>query len=344
MNKQQQENIINSWQSYYENRNIAPETIEVYMKYVRQMVWQNMPVIFDLEHLSGLLGVKQSFLKKIVYDTSKFYHTFEIPKRSGGKRTISAPCVPMREIQRWIYKNILRNVSLSGNAHAFRKKRSILTNIQPHLQQPYLLKIDLKDFFPSIKTAYVVRVFREIGYTKEVSYYLARLCCCSDCLPQGASTSPVLCNIVSRFMDSRLSKLAEKLHLSYTRYADDIAFAGEHINGLFVQNVETIIRDCGFNVNPEKVHLYGPRGKKILTGISLSTGVAKLPKSYKRKLIQELYYIEHLGIDAHMERIENHSPYYMKSILGKVNYWLMIEPQNVKALRAKEMLKTRNII
>lgn len=341
MNKVQQENIIRQWEQYYQDRNVPTETREVFMAYVRRLVSRNVPIIFDGEHLSMLLGIKYSFLKKIVYDTSCFYHSFLIPKHSGGKREISAPCNPMKQIQRWISVNILRNVALLENAHAFRKNRSILTNIKPHLQQDYLLKIDLKDFFPSIKIEYVVRVFLEIGYTREVSYYLGRLCCKDGCLPQGAPTSPMLCNIVSRYMDSRLSRLAAKNECVYTRYADDIAISGSHISEPFVKLVEKIIQSCGFEINKDKEHLYGPHGKKILTGISLATGVPKLPKSYKRKLRQELYYIETFGIDEHLERTDKHSPYYMKSIIGKLNYWHFVEPDNQQAIMALVRLQSQ---
>src|SRR5262249_54488226 len=45
-------------------------------------------------------------------------------------------------------------------------------------------------------------------------------------LPQGACTSPGLSNQVARRLDRRLTGLAKKLGLAYTRYADDLTFSG----------------------------------------------------------------------------------------------------------------------
>ena len=101
--------------------------------------------------------------------------------------------------------------------------------------------MDLADFFPSIAKPRVIKTFRRFGYPKNISFYLASICCVNNSLPQGASTSPILSNIIAKRFDKRLFALAKKYNLKYTRYADDLTFSGIHIPLNFLGIVEDIM-------------------------------------------------------------------------------------------------------
>lgn len=133
-------------------------------------------------------------------------------------------------------------------------------------------------------------MFHRLGYSTEVSFYLASICCLNECLPQGAPTSPALSNIISIKLDNRMLAFAKKMDLKYTRYADDLAISGEKLPTKFIDYITKIIEDEGFKVNTGKTQLYSGKGKRILTGVSISTDKLKAPKEYKKKLFQVLYY------------------------------------------------------
>ena len=76
------------------------------------------------------------------------YVTFAIPKRSGGKRLIMAPKRRLKAIQRKLLELLVGKLPLSEHAHAFRRGRSIRTGAEPHVGKRFVLKLDLKDFFP----------------------------------------------------------------------------------------------------------------------------------------------------------------------------------------------------
>lgn len=338
MNQHQLKAKLNQWESFYRQKGIPKDKYQIYLEYAAPLLEKDLPVIFDFEHLALLLGLDKQFMAAIINRPESFYREFKIPKRSGGKRIILAPYPSLKYVQTWIADNILSHIKISGCAHGFVPKRSILTNAKLHLSNDYLLKLDLKDFFPSIPINYVISVFKSQGYSFKVSSYLAAICCYNEHLPQGAPTSPALSNIIAHHMDNRLKKLARKTGNKYTRYADDLAFSGKKISFKLVSIVKNIIEDCGFQLNENKIRLYNDKSSKILTGISLSNGTLSLPRDYKRKLRQEVYYIRKYGFNAHVQRMRIRNPHYLESLLGKINYWRMVEPENEFAQTAHQHL------
>ena len=201
--------------------------------------------------------------------------------------------------------------------------------------------MDIKNFFGSIPQNFVINYFhKELGYNIYISYFLSSICCLEGVLPQGAPTSPVLSNLISTSLDRRLYRLAKKFNLVYTRYADDLAFSGDEISGAFIRYVRDITADCNLKINDSKTRLYGPGGSKIIAGISLATGVPRITRDYRRKLRQELHYIEKYGIVSHMRHNRIKEASYIDSLCGKVAFWLSIEPDNKYARKMALKLKT----
>ena len=320
--------IFQQWRKFYEGYPMTEDVREALLNYVGNLLSHKACVILDAEHLAKLLYIENETLFAIINGTERFYRTFEIKKKSGGMREIRAPYPSLKTIQQWIYEYVLKKQYVHGCAHGFRPRKSIVTNAKSHVENKCLLKLDLKDFFPSIKINKVVQVFKEIGYTKTVSWLLATICCLDDELPQGAPTSPALSNIVARHMDKRLYRLAKNFGYRYSRYADDISFSGEDIPTAFIKYATDIIEDCGFTVNPKKVRLYKEKDNKILTGVALKNGVIKLPREKRREYEQEIYYTLKYGVNTRIKGEYNNFSTYILSILGKANFWLMLEPDN----------------
>lgn len=296
--------------------------------YAETLIERGFPVIFGFDHLSSLLGIERKVLRQLVNAPRKFYRTFEIPKRSGGLRTISAPYPLLLETQRWINRSILSKLQTHDAAHGFVKERSIIGNAARHLNCHSLLRIDLKDFFPSIGIRRILGVFRWMGYTPTVGYYLAALCSLEDCLPQGAATSPTLSNVIANSLDRRISALASGCGLNYSRYADDLIFSGNRIALSTVDFIRGIIKDEGFEINEEKTFLASGNKKKIVTGISVVGERLKLPRNTRRLLRQELHHIQRAGIRSHIEATGQQNPLYIDSLLGKFTFWRQVEPDN----------------
>ena len=77
------------------------------------------------------------------------YVRFEVPKKGGGTRHLSAPHRSLALAQRWIFTEILAGLPTEDPAHGFVPGRGIVTNARLHAGQAVVVNLDLADFFPS---------------------------------------------------------------------------------------------------------------------------------------------------------------------------------------------------
>ena len=291
---------------------------------------------------AALLGVEVNRLEEILNNVSGHYQEFWMRKRSGGYRMISAPDKDLQAIQSTIYSRILSSVTIVHPAAVgFRCGRSVVDNAAPHLGKRYVLKMDIHDFFGSIRSPRVRQTFKKIGYPENVSKVLGALCCLHRHLPQGAPTSPALSNIVGYEMDRKLAALAAEYGLTYTRYADDLTFSGDVFpKEQIIPQVKRIIRDEKFEPNHKKTHFMNQSSRKIITGVSVASGVKlTIPKSNKREIRKNVYFILTKGLAEHQRRIGSHDPAYLKRLIGMLCYWRAIEPDNTYASDSIAALK-----
>ncbi len=330
--------LINSWRNFFEEKSVTESEIISYLNYIELISKKKVPIIFEFDHLCLLLGRSNQYLASVVNSPDNHYYSFKIPKRSGGTREITSPFPALLEIQYWILENILKSISISPYAHGFANKKSIITNSKIHVGQNQLLKIDLKDYFPSINLSRIISVFKELGYPNEIAFFLASICSFEAHLPQGAPSSPYLSNIISKKLDKRLIFFAKKFELKYTRYADDLTFSGNEIPAKLIDYIEKIIIDEGFKINEAKTRLYKNKSKRIVTGISVSGDVIKIPREYKRALKAELHYIFKFGLKSHTSKKKIRKSNYIFSIFGKINFWLSVEPENQFAIESRKKI------
>lgn len=240
-----------------------------------------------LPELARRLGVSVPELQKVPIQ----YNVFRIPKRTGGVRLISAPCPELKGIQKRILRRLLTRLNAHPCAMGFERGRSILTNASPHAGRDIIIRMDIQEFFPSIKSARVERFFRAIGWDKESARSLTRICTNEDALPQGAPTSPRLSNLVNIRLDARLAELARKLGIGYTRYADDLTFSLTSTPGpdavrpgSIVHIVKAILQDEGYNIHlHKKLRISRRHQRQVVTGLVVNDR-PNLPRARRRWL------------------------------------------------------------
>lgn len=333
--------ILNSrkaWEAYFRDVGLREDLIEQHGAYAGRLLDAGLPVIFEWHHLAALLGVSTEYVASVVSAGEYHYRRFSIPKRNGGIRVIEAPRAVLKNCQRWVLKNILQKIDISSSAKGFVKRRSIKSHAQVHVGAQRILKLDFDEFFPSISKGRVISIFRSIGYSESVSLYLASLCCLRERLPQGAPTSPALSNIVCRRFDLRIAKLCRKANWRYSRYADDLAISGGNIGIGALSIVRMIANEEGFKIKEEKTRLYAGGGRRVLTGVCIGAENLSVPRSFKREVTQQVYYVAKFGLLSHVAKTRRREPLLLDSLKGKLEFWLFIEPTSAKAMALKQAL------
>ncbi|TIQ28390.1 MAG: RNA-directed DNA polymerase [Mesorhizobium sp.] len=113
--------------------------------------------------LSFESGLETALVERIIRNAPIRYKTYQIPKRSGGFRTISQPAREVKVLQRALSEVLLRRLPVHEAATAYRPGISIKDNALRHVGDGPILKMDFKDFFPSIKPHDWAQYCKETG-------------------------------------------------------------------------------------------------------------------------------------------------------------------------------------
>ncbi len=237
----------------------------------------------DIAELARRLKLPEASLRELKPE----YREFTVPKRSGGKRQITAPSAELKLMQRRILRRVLAKLNAHPSATGFESGESFATNAARHCGKRIVIHFDVKNFFPSIRSQRVYSYFRYVGWNRAASRLLSKLVTWQDSLPQGAPTSPRLSNLVNYRLDVRLADLARRYDATYTRYADDISMSLDDESfdlRALIGTVFTILRSEGFQPHRgKKFSVRRQHHQQRVTGLVVNERV-NLPRKTRRWL------------------------------------------------------------
>lgn len=332
------------WEEYKREFSYQAELIGVkekdisrYLEYAKYLHEQNIPIIYDQNHLCKLLGYNKEFIYSICNDSDKFYRHFSIKKKNGKQREIYEPLPELKNIQSWILHSILDNCVPSDYAKAYRKNYSLKDNVRFHRKQKKILCLDIKNFFDRVSSWMVYQFFLNLHYREDVSMMLTALCCRNGCLPQGAPTSAALSNLVMKEFDENVARYCLERKIRFTRYADDMTFSGDFNEIEIIKFVRKECKKIGMNLNDEKTHVRKQGQQQRVTGIVVNEKI-QVPLSLRREIRQNMYYIEKYGLDSHLKYINENRRNYLQHLLGQIEFALFINPKDSKMKEYKDFL------
>ena len=317
--------------------------------------WLDLPY----EHLAWFADLRT--LERLAPEGPLRHYRYRwLAKRDGTARLIEVPKPRLKAMQRRILAEILDRIPPHPAAHGFRAGHSIKTFVAPHIGQALVLRLDLRDFFPSIWKARVVAIFLTAGYPEPVAELLAGLCTnttprpvlaavpfknapafrsarllyARPHLPQGAPTSPALANLAAWRLDRRLAGLTQSLAANYTRYADDLVFSGD---ATFAKNahrlaihIGAIAIEEGFEVHWHKLRAMRRGVAQHAAGLTLNEHI-NIPRADFDRLKAILHNCAMHG-PASQNRA-NH-PDFRAHITGRLAHVEMVAPDRARKLRA----------
>jgi RNA-directed DNA polymerase len=284
-----------------------------------------------------------------------------VSKRNGDVRLIEAPKPRLKQLQRIILAEILDPIPKHEAAHGFVRGRSIQSSASPHAGKRVVLRMDLKDFFPSIHATRIQAFFRTAGYPDPVATLLCGICTNSvpnaawrehrrtpgvektfdlqhlyrrRHLPQGAPTSPALANLCAYRLDARLTGLAKSADAVYTRYADDLAFSGgeefARQSVRFSDQVAAILIDEGCTPHFRKTRIMRQSVRQQLCGMVINSHLNIGRQEFDRLKATLTNCVKHGPATQNRDAVDD----FQSQLRGKIGFVESVNPARGAKLRA----------
>lgn len=240
----------------------------------------------------------QQEVERLVRTAPARYKVHEIEKRNGrGKRTIAQPTAEIKLLQRYLVDRYVAKLPVSEAAKAYRIGHGIFDHASPHARNQYLLKLDFKDFFHSIRAMDFIKHLRKYSaLSAEDARVLSRVFFWRPkgqrtlVLSIGAPSSPAISNTLMFDFDLAVIEHCTKNGITYTRYADDLALSTNEPNVLgdahkFIAALCCGIKNPRLTLNDEKTVFTSKKHHRQLTGLVLSnSGTASIGREKKRSI------------------------------------------------------------
>ena len=292
-----------------------------------------------LEQLALRLKKSEVEVSRFLLSAPKKYKVYTIPKRTSGHRVIAQPSKELKEYQRK-YLDI-QQLPIHDAAMAYREGISIKENAIAHRNNPYLLKLDLENFFNSISDKLFWQVWESIlplpsEIDKQTLDNLLFWCPSKIAggalvLSIGAPSSPLVSNFFMYQFDCAISNVCLEKEIVYTRYADDLTFSTKHKDILF--ELPLIVKEklaelfgSSIRINKKKTKFSSKAHNRHVTGITINNdGKLSLGRERKR-------YIKHL---VHQVQLSNLDEADRQHLRGLIAFAKHIEPMFVQSLKRK---------
>lgn len=291
---------------------------------------KDFPFLFDINELADFLNYNPRYMLYTVGGINKHYQNKRIQKKKGGTRHLHVPDWALKYRQNVILRNIVLRLPVSKYAMAYVPGRNLIENAVPHVGKRYLLKMDISNFFGSIRFQQVyAAAFHKKHFPKQVGWILTAFCCYKGVLPQGAATSPAISNLVMRNFDDTIGGWCERHRIAYTRYSDDMTFSSDKPLYHVYQKVKSILEESGFQLNERKTRFVTNASWQSVTGLTVNEKVT-VSREYKRRVRQEVYYALKYRELSETDKL---------CLIGKISYILQIEPNNTQFQTALEQMR-----
>jgi len=316
-----------------------------------------LPYAFDNTSLAYRLGIQTRTLMYLIIKKAEHYKIHTIPKKSGGMRVIHAPSDRIKYVQSKVLELILNKLEYPPCIGAYVQGRTTRSVAEVHSGKPLLIVIDLKDFFPSTRRAWIRQFFnKKLGYPHNVSSLLADLTTVPietpvgvrHVVPQGAPTSGAVCNWVAHYkLDVPILVVCAKYGMAYTRYADDLAFS--HTERLdrpttdaFLKEIEALIKTSGYRINYKKLRVVRAGRQQRLLGMTINEK-PNIMRMQARNLRARIYHCKAKGFDQVATEMGISSGNTLRmQIEGLISYYHMINP--VRAGKLKTQLVEAKVV
>lgn len=250
--------------------------------------------MLDSFKLCQILNIKPKELNYLVDNIDNFYYLISNPKlgkdgvqlkdKNGKLRTrdLYPSITLLKNVQRGIYRNILKRIKLPSYAFGGIERRDNILNAKMHQGNKFFFNTDLRNFYPGISHTQIYQMFLSRGFAPQTANILTKLTTYKGMLPQGTPTSPYLANLAFVNAGNELQEFAKLHSLTFTTFVDDITLSGKTDFQPLANTIIDIITSKGFKISHNKT-FYQTSMPKVTNVIVMRDGL-RLSDSYKAKI------------------------------------------------------------
>lgn len=307
-----------------------------------------------------------------------YYNEMILRKKNNRKRIIHEPIEPLKVAQQSLLRFLYHSVEINKNlkydeskaifkgmkeglirgATAYRPFSSVIRNAHFHKNQEMLIKLDINNFFGSVREKQIHNIWRKIwnntsknnteekiNYSseeiKKLTLNSVHLSTLDNALPQGAPTSGFLANCVLDEFDKILLSYCSKRKMNYSRYSDDITISGKKLKSKEISSIISFVsnqlKSYDFQLHERKTRILKRHNRQIVTGIIVNKKLSA-PRRLKKALRQEVYYLFKFA-ETHVNRHHSNIQKYLNRLLGKINWVLQVEKENAEFQNYRNQIK-----
>jgi RNA-directed DNA polymerase len=256
------------------------------------------------KELSSILNIPIVAIRELSEDAPFLYRKVNIPKNEKDYRELEIPHQILKCFQRQLLHKVFDKIHihpcLYGGPKSCTKKA-----VHAHINKPIVITMDIKNFFPNIKTHRVINTFNIFGISKDLSPILARLVTSHNHLPQGAPTSPSVGRMALNPFAYELNNMLIGIHsnAAFSIYVDDIIISGPEGIARIIPTVERMLSRHGHKINRAKTQIMQKYKEQAALNIRLNKRIEATSK-----------------FRAEIEDLEKHLPPWNPKLIGKKAY------------------------
>lgn len=253
-------------------------------------IYRTKPIA-NIKSLATAIGLSPPALKDLAANAESQYTYFSIPKSNGKQRQVCSPGQDLKIVQKRINRAIFGNIEYPDYLFGGIENRDYVLNARAHRGAKTLIALDIKDFYPNIKSQQVHDIFKLFcRFPDQIATILTQLTTLHGFVPQGACTSSHLANLVFHDTEHRIVRIFHQKKLVYTRLLDDICISShkelskQAITDV-IEHVRVVLKDKGFKLHSDKTRITStsnPEQLMEITGLWLNRGQ---PRVHRRERI-----------------------------------------------------------
>lgn len=267
--------------------------------------------IKSFRRLSEIMRAPEDLLRHLA-DSDNNYIEFDLKGR-----WIENPKPALKRIhQRFSF--LLSQIETPDYLHSGVKGRSYITNSSKHVANLRSVKVDVKKFYPSSRSAEVYRFLTEdLEWSKDVSGLFTRIMTIKGHLPTGGNASPILSFWAYKPLFDEVHDLASAAGCHFSLYIDDMTLSGELATRTLMRDVRSAVGR--YRLNAHKFKVFSKGQTRVVTGVAQTRFGPKLP-------IRRQELIRHNRLALRNAKTETERLPLLRTLVGRLCEAVEIDP------------------